>query len=665
MLVRALLALLLLLPPIDALCRSFPVTFEDSTKNAIGLEQPPTKVVSLVPSITEILFALGAEENLVGLTHHSSHYLKAQGKTVVGGFINPDPSLIRALKPDLVFHASLHDGFIDELDPDTITVNLSAQSIPQSFEHIRLLGRIFAKSEAAELLITKQQRLLQLIADKTESIPQDQRPRVVRLMSSNNLMVPGDDSFQNDYIRQAGGIAPVFGQDGQIISIGLDEWQDFNPEIIYTCSNGDRDLPILQKPGWNEVDAVINNKILFFPCDLTCRVATNSGYFVAWLSATIHQEYFSDPKNQVLPDGVVSTEQLAIVHDYVKSGSVVHSNISDFPNKSLLIEFTRPMTILSTLDGWRDNIRTIGNHYFPPPAWGLGHESGLAGLKRRTYAALGRTEDEMSMLFTGADMDNLAISEVSYEEMRVTALVTAGVSGNSMKMAADQGLYYELSTPHGEKNNGTINMVLLSNTTLSPRAMTRALITATEAKTAALRDLDIRSNYSGMHNAATGTGTDNIMIAQGAGPTIDNSGGHSKMGELIARSVYQGVQEAVVKQSGIISQRSVYQRARERGIDLMSIGRSSLQSPALIKTFEQLMLQERYQSFMHSAFAISDHYETGLITDLTEFSRWCQLVAKDIGGDTTRFAPLDDPALTTVLQLAFGAIISGLQTISP
>lgn len=663
--VRIVLALLLFLQPLTACGKTFPLTFQDSTQQQITLHQPPVRVVSLVPSITEILFALGAEDRLRGLTYHFSHKSAAAGKSLVGGFSNPDPALIRALAPDLIFYADLHQSLIATLDPATVAVQLNANSIAEGFEQIRLLGRIFNASETAAQLLAEQRRLLQLMADKTAEIPLQERPRVVQLMSRDTLMVPGDDSFQNEYIRRAGGIAPVFGQDGPRISIDRDQWQRFNPQIIYTCNPADRELPILEKAGWNQVEAVRNQKIFFFPCELTCCVSTNAGFFVSWLGASIHQDYFSNPDNQLRADRIIGKETVHLSNPTVKAGWLIQTEIKDFRNKSLLIALTQPTTILSTLEGWREDIRYIGNHYFPPPAWGLDHQSGLAGLKRQTYAALGRDEADTSMLFTGADMDNLAIAAKSYKAMQVTALVTAGVSGNSMKMAADTGEYYELEEPHEQDHVGTINIIVLTNTRLSPRAMTRALITITEAKTAALRDLDIRSSYSGIRNAATGTGTDNILLAQGDGRPIDNSGGHSKMGELIATAVYQGVMAAVLNQNELTARRSVYQRANERGIQLSLIGRTYLQGPQLISTFEQLLREERYQSFLHAAFAINDAYEAGLVTDLSAFRSWCEMVAREIGGEATPLTPAPDPSLPAVLQLALGAIISGVAKPAP
>ncbi len=142
--------------------------------------------------------------------------------------------------------------------------------------------------------------------------------------------------------------------------------------------------------------------------------------------------------------------------------------------------------------------------------------------------------------------------------MTVYALVTAGVTSNAVRMGHDTGNFYE---------PGTINVLILTNMQLSPRAMTRAMISVTEGKTAALTELDIRSSYS-PNLPATGTGTDNILVVQGEGQAIDNAGGHTKMGELIARAVYDGVLEAVARQNGITRERTIFARLAERHISL-------------------------------------------------------------------------------------------------
>ena len=82
--------------------------------------------------------------------------------------------------------------------------------------------------------------------------------------------------------------------------------------------------------------------------------------------------------------------------------------------------------------------------------------------------------------------------------------------------------------------------------------MARAIITATEAKTAALQDMDARSSVS-PENQATGTGTDNMIIVSGKDPgrQIRYTGGHTKIGELIGTSTKLAVAEAIKKQEGL------------------------------------------------------------------------------------------------------------------
>ncbi|NOR24710.1 MAG: adenosylcobinamide amidohydrolase, partial [Desulforhopalus sp.] len=426
-------------------------------------------------------------------------------------------------------------------------------------------------------------------------------------------------------------------------------------------------LSILSQPGWGDVDAVQDNRIIFFPCDLTCRASTHTGYFVSWLAARLYENEFADPEQLVLPAKVVQKRELEIDYDYIAQAEKVYSDILDFRNKSVLIKLKEPMTILSTLEGWRQDISFIGNHYFPPPSWGLDHSQGLAGLRKRTFSALGLKEEDTAMLFTGADIDNLAVATARYKEMKVTALVTAGVKSNAVRMAGDVGAYYELDELNEldknkkEEKPGTINIILLTNTTLSKRAMTRALISAVEAKTAALQDLDIRSTATSKINPATGTGTDNILIVQGTGPQIDATGGHTKMGELIARAVYDGVNEALAKQNGITSNRSIFARLKDRKTSAWQLSRLCDCENELGKDLEQLLLQPGYSSFIAAAFAISDHYERGLVIDLSSFDTWCRTVASQIAGKEVDVKEVEDPDQPLVMRKALGALVTGLQ----
>ena len=662
-----LLTMLLLLPTKDLPGQEEQITFTDSSNDFITLTSRPVRVVSLVPSVTEMLLKIGAGKAVLGVTLHDIRPAETAGKELVGGFFNPDLDRVAALKPDTIFYASIQDGVVERFAGKATLINLSASSINESFDQIRLLGKIFGKNDKAEKIIAEQQRQLTLIEKKIALIPKEKRLRTIRLMDRDKIMVPGDNSFQNEYIKRAGGIAPQFGENGSIIEPDLVKWQEFNPQVIYGCGGESQVLSIISQPGWGDVDAVQDNRIIFFPCDLTCRASTHTGYFVSWLAARLYENEFADPEQLVLPAKVVQKRELEIDYDYIAQAEKVYSDILDFRNKSVLIKLKEPMTILSTLEGWRQDISFIGNHYFPPPSWGLDHSQGLAGLRKRTFSALELKEEDTAMLFTGADIDNLAVATARYKEMKVTALVTAGVKSNAVRMAGDVGAYYELDELNEldknkkEEKPGTINIILLTNTTLSKRAMTRALISAVEAKTAALQDLDIRSTATSKINPATGTGTDNILIVQGTGPQIDATGGHTKMGELIARAVYDGVNEALAKQNGITSNRSIFARLKDRKTSAWQLSRLCDCENELGKDLEQLLLQPGYSSFIAAAFAISDHYERGLVIDLSSFDTWCRTVASQIAGKEVDVKEVEDPDQPLVMRKALGALVTGLQ----
>ncbi|MBN1847671.1 MAG: adenosylcobinamide amidohydrolase [Deltaproteobacteria bacterium] len=639
---------------------SYPVTFTDTQGREITIHQRPSRVVSLVPSITEIIMNLGAGDALKGITYHSTDIPGAAHKNIVGGFISPNLDLVEAISPDLIFYADIQKGVVERFSKSSsILIKPEIKSLEDSYKVILQIGRIFDVEDKAEDLVREIKEQLELVAKKVDAIPQSKRKRVIRLMGLDPVMVPGDDSFQNEMIRAAGGIPPVLGKRGQIVTMTQEEWKKFNPQIIYGCGGyTDISASIFNQPGWKDVDAVKNRQIFDFPCDLTCRAATHTGEFAAWLSARIYSDEFSMPGRQVQPDRTTGSRRLDIPLTYVLDSRITTSLINDFTNKSLIIDFEEPLSIVSTLDGYRTGIETVMNHYSSPPGWVVNHHLDVPALRRLIYPILGKQEEKTSCLFTGADMDHLSIKKEQFKEMQVYALVTAGVRSNALRMSKDEGFYYE---------PGTINIIILPNMRLTQRAMARAIISATEAKTAALWDMDIRSSYTPMIHPATGTGTDNIIIVEGEGPDIDNSGGHTKMGELIAKVVYEGVQEAADKQNGIVPDRDIFQRLMDRKINLFGVITLSdcdcgVSKSQLTKEMDNLLLKPEYASFIAASLTLSDDFEKGLICDLTPIELWCQSMAERIAEikiEQTKDL-IREKGIPIVIRMSLNALANGV-----
>ena len=160
-------------------------------------------------------------------------------------------------------------------------------------------------------------------------------------------------------------------------------------------------------------------------------------------------------------------------------------------------------------------------------------------------------------LGTAANMNNAAICHERFSDLEVVTVCTGGVEGNAGR-AGDPATYYEpqdddaksQKDQEGDLRPGTINAMIFINRELTPGAMVTAVITATEAKTTALQELEVASRYS--EGLATGTGTDQIAVASKlGGKAISFSGKHSKVGELIGRTMHDAVLDTLALQNSL------------------------------------------------------------------------------------------------------------------
>ena len=636
--------------------------FTDDAGQRHDFKAPPMKVVSILPSATEIICALSAEKSLAGVTYHDAHLPGIVGVPVIGGAFSPDYEMINVLEPDLLLVAprdfeKAKAGRGQKSYP--IVVWNDGSKLAESETRIAWLGEIFAKQNEASQVVAQNREMMDTIARKTAKIPADKRKKTMRLMySDGQLLTPGRDSFQNEMIAAAGGIPLDFGE-GSFVAVTPEKWREFQPEVIFDCGSDRQALrSMLAGPDWAEVPAVKNGSIYSFPCALTCRAASHTGYFVAWLASTIYTNEFADPAQLVYPQEVISEKEIDLNVPYVEKARIVESRRMDFVHRTLLVDFKRPQSIVSTDHGGRKGIITVGNSHSPTPTWNIYHQLGFEKSQEDLFSVLKLNPENAELLLTGADMNNLVVRQATFQDMTVTALVTAGVEGNALRTSKDTGAWYE---------PGTINILILTNHHLTDRAATRAIVTVTEAKTAALWDMDIRSVQTPLLNPATGTGTDSIIIVAGEGVDITGSGGHTKMGELIAETVYGAVQEAIMKQNGKGRHRNVFERLAERGLTPFNIG-GGPDCPCLEDSqnfqseLETLLLNPRYQGFIEAAFSFSDSVVMGQVTDLSAFESWALQVASEIAGrPVPELENIVDRDLPAGLNIAINALGTGLK----
>jgi adenosylcobinamide hydrolase len=171
-------------------------------------------------------------------------------------------------------------------------------------------------------------------------------------------------------------------------------------------------------------------------------------------------------------------------------------------------------------------------------------------------AKLGLAKDYLAMI-TAANVKNHSLVTKKADDFSVSVVATAGCShGESSGEEIDV-----------QEITGTINIIVLINGNPTESCMVGSLITATEAKSAVLRDFDIRSRYTG--DSATGSITDSVTVASTSrGKAINYGGPASKLGKVIGHCTRKAVTEAVIKQEPIWACRTVVDRLQERHIPL-------------------------------------------------------------------------------------------------
>jgi adenosylcobinamide amidohydrolase len=223
----------------------------------------------------------------------------------------------------------------------------------------------------------------------------------------------------------------------------------------------------------------------------------------------------------------------------------------------------RAITTSARNGGQVDHLRFLLNHQSCEGAAHLERhraitESGLEVYHDRVCDEAGVPAPETAAMGTAANMNYAAVTSAGDEEIEVTAVVTAGVEGNAT-CAGDPAAWRETGAgivrvpPYA----GTINAMVLINRPLTAAALSRAVVTTTEGKSAALQRLSVPSRQS--LELATGTGTDQLCLAaplEGLPgvpgvPVLTSASTHMKLGELLGRAMRDATLEALRWQNGL------------------------------------------------------------------------------------------------------------------
>ena len=282
------LAFILLPAAADAL------TVTDQTGRRIVLPALPARIISLVPSVTEILFSIGAQDRLVGVTDFCDYPAEARRKQRVGGMLAPSLEGMVSLKPDLVVAttAGNRQETFEQLERLKIPVYVvNPVTVADVLDLVTRLGRLADRGDAADRAVAALRERMHAVAARVEGRP---RPRVLYVLWPDPLIVPGRASLVSELIALAGGDS-VTADGGQgYPRYSLEAALARNPEVIILASHGSEKSPLMRDKWerFTQVPAIAAGRLHTIDGNLTHRYGPRIVDGLERLARLIHPETF-------------------------------------------------------------------------------------------------------------------------------------------------------------------------------------------------------------------------------------------------------------------------------------------------------------------------------------------------------------------------------------
>jgi iron complex transport system substrate-binding protein len=198
----------------------------------VTLDTAPTRIVSLVPSVTESVYALGGQARLVGRTDWCDYPPAVKDKPSVGGMINPSIEMIVTLKPDLVIatdEGNREETIVQLRRLGIATYLVHAHRVDQMLDMVTRVAALVERREAAAPLVASIRRRIEAIRARVAPLP---APRVLYVLWPEPLIVPGRTSHLTELIELAGGRSITAGEGESYVRFSLEAAVARAPEVI-------------------------------------------------------------------------------------------------------------------------------------------------------------------------------------------------------------------------------------------------------------------------------------------------------------------------------------------------------------------------------------------------------------------------------------------------
>ncbi|MBK5485555.1 ABC transporter substrate-binding protein [Peribacillus sp. TH16] len=282
--------------------QAFPITIKDATGEKVTIEEQPKKIVTLIPSNTEVVFALGLGKKVVGVSDIDNYPEETKEIEKVGG-MEMNTELIVSLKPDLVLaHASSahnsNEGLqqLKDAGIDVLVVN-DAQSFDEVYESIDMIGQATGEHDKAKEIVANMKTKLKKIQEKAKSVKDEERKTVlVEVSPSPDIYTPGKNTFMNEMLNIISAKNAAAELDGWA-KIDEESMIAANPDVIITTYGYYTKDPVSEvtgRKGWEDVAAVKDGQVFDVHSDLVTRSGPRLIEGVEELAKSVYPNLFDN-----------------------------------------------------------------------------------------------------------------------------------------------------------------------------------------------------------------------------------------------------------------------------------------------------------------------------------------------------------------------------------
>lgn len=270
----------------------FPITVERADGQELTLEAPPQRIVSLSPGHTEVLFAIGAGDQVIAVDAESDYPAETEMLTKLDA-ARPDVEALAELQPDLVVVMAGPEGVVESLDQRGLPVLLLdlPRSVSELFDQIDELGAITGHPERSDALVDTMDSGVLAIMEKLGARP---GPRVYHELD-NDLTTASSSTFIDEVYLILNAISITDEDQEPYPKLTLDEIVEADPAVIIVAHSGASAESVKARPGWDRISAVKNGQVFAVDPEIINRPGPRLMEGLETLAGLLYPDLFPAP----------------------------------------------------------------------------------------------------------------------------------------------------------------------------------------------------------------------------------------------------------------------------------------------------------------------------------------------------------------------------------